>query len=560
LGKGKEFQMFGPPGTGKTTRLATVSIPKAVERFGRNGVVVTSFTRAAAKEISGRGIEVDSNCVGTMHSLCYRGLGFPGLTVKHIDQWNAEFPKLLITGAKTSNLDEGGGVDTEGGNLGDDLLGKLNIYRSKMIDESMWPPALKDFYDKWKMFKYANSYMDFTDLIEETLKAHLPPPGEAKMMFVDEAQDLTPLQLALIRQWGKEMDQYMLVGDDDQTIYSFTGANPEAFLDPNIPKSQKKVLDQSYRVPAAVLERAMWLIEQVKIREPKIYKPRMEKGSPVTGKLTSLPEIFTRPDAIFDDIELNIQKGKSCMVLTSCSYMLAVIRKGLIDRKIPFGNKYRKTRGDWNPLAAGGHKRVSPRDLLYSFLTTGIDDNFWNVPHFLMWAKSLKVGENGLKYKIGKKVLIKLQKMMEENKPGLYSCREAIGLALTDNAVERALDRDIDWFMNSVQTKKQGPLTFPIEIYNKYQDIKILKDIPLTTIGTIHSVKGGEADIVYLYPDISMAAEIERQKCADTSAEDALKRLFYVGMTRAKEELILMSPLASRRRKSNQSVLHMDLG
>ncbi len=67
-------------GTGKTTRLAKVTIPKAVDKYSTDGVAVTSFTRAAAKKIGSRGILIDDGCVGTLHSLCFRALGFPTLT------------------------------------------------------------------------------------------------------------------------------------------------------------------------------------------------------------------------------------------------------------------------------------------------------------------------------------------------------------------------------------------------------------------------------------------------------------------------------------------------
>ena len=58
---------------------------------------------------------------------------------------------------------------------------------------------------------------------------------------------------------------------------------------------------------------------------------------------------------------------------------------------------------------------------------------------------------------------------------------------------------------------------------------------PEIIVGTIHSVKGGEADVVYLLPDLSVAAV--RQ--AEEGDEDSITRTFYVGMTRAKERLVL---------------------
>ena len=66
---------------------------------------------------------------------------------------------------------------------------------------------------------------------------------------------------------------------------------------------------------------------------------------------------------------------------------------------------------------------------------------------------------------------------------------------------------------------------------------KALRDAPLLTVGSIHSVKGAQADTVILLPDISPSGMREWHKPGD--AKDGMIRTFYVGMTRAKERLIL---------------------
>ena len=60
------------------------------------------------------------------------------------------------------------------------------------------------------------------------------------------------MQLNLVRKWGDRAEYFIIAGDDDQTIYTFTGATPDAFLDPDIPDDHKIILKQSYRVPRAV--------------------------------------------------------------------------------------------------------------------------------------------------------------------------------------------------------------------------------------------------------------------------------------------------------------------
>lgn len=73
--------------------------------------------------------------------------------------------------------------------------------------------------------------------------------------------------------------------------------------------------------------------------------------------------------------------------------------------------------------------------------------------------------------------------------------------------------------------------------------VRLLSETPKVVVGTIHSVKGGEADVVYLLPDLSQAGMAQWVGADIESA--AIRRLFYVGMTRARESLVLCNP-ASR--------------
>ena len=101
------------------------------------------------------------------------------------------------------------------------------------------------------------------------------------------------MQLTLIRKWGECANYFILAGDDDQTIFSFTGASPDAILDPDIPEDHKIILKQSYRVPRAVHRLANDLIHQVTRRQEKVYLPRAEDGAYSGSRvaLTSRPSI-----------------------------------------------------------------------------------------------------------------------------------------------------------------------------------------------------------------------------------------------------------------------------
>jgi len=69
-------------------------------------------------------------------------------------------------------------------------------------------------------------------------------------------------------------------------------------------------------------------------------------------------------------------------------------------------------------------------------------------------------------------------------------------------------------------------------------------DQPKVVVGTIHSVKGGQADCVYLFPDVSQAGDAQYSRAGDP--HDSVIRLFYVGATRARETLFIAQRETSR--------------
>src|SRR5713101_5867199 len=136
--KSNEYRIFGPPGTGKT-QSATRQIHCAVDRFGENSVMVTSFSRAAAIELIDRDVPIDLDRIGTLHSRCFRALGKPPIAEVHVEEWNGDNPRFQITSVsrdrrlegEDSNVDED--LRLKGG---DRLLQQLNCYRGRMLASS----------------------------------------------------------------------------------------------------------------------------------------------------------------------------------------------------------------------------------------------------------------------------------------------------------------------------------------------------------------------------------------------------------------------------------------
>ena len=98
----KEFRVFGPPGTGKTTWLVK-QVRRAAEKYGGEKVLCCSFTKTAATEMVNRITPPDEeplipdSSVGTLHAICYRALGSPTLAETKISQWNGDLRDLGIS-------------------------------------------------------------------------------------------------------------------------------------------------------------------------------------------------------------------------------------------------------------------------------------------------------------------------------------------------------------------------------------------------------------------------------------------------------------------------------
>jgi superfamily I DNA/RNA helicase len=529
-----EYRIFGPPGTGKTTNL-TRQIRRAVERFGPDSVLVTSFSRAAAAELAGRDLPVDPDRVGTLHSHCYHALGAPQIAEANVDEWNKDNPHLQITPVKKQGKLDGEETTEDDGEPekeGDEWLQELSRYRGQMLPPGAWSPALRQFAAKWQEYKAANGLLDFCDLIERCLTDVRVAPKHPSVIFADEAQDLNRMQLTLIRRWGEHANYFIVAGDDDQTIYSFTGASPDAILGPEIPDDHKIILKQSYRVPRAVHLAANRLIHQVTRRQEKEYLSRPAEG--VCGEASGTWE--TPEYGVLKTALSHIEGGRTVMFLAACSYMLRPIVQVLRKNAIPFHNPYRRSNGFWNPLRAGRRGSTVNRvlALLVAHPTFGVGHREWTAGEFALWTEWL-TAKGILKH--GAKAQIR---DLDASRPVTMAELDAVFETGALESLLECFEGDhrvlLSWWRGRVNGAMQNRIQFPADIAT-VRGPQALLEKPRVTVGTIHSVKGGETDVVILFPDLSQAGDASYQRYGPP--RDAVIRMFYVGMTRAREALYL---------------------
>ncbi len=224
------FQVWGPPGCGKTT-----FIQNQVEKLHENGdkVLLCSLTRAAAGEMLSRNMKTGDESIGTLHKHCYHALGRPALTEDHLKEFNefcqsergdsslqlSEFEYLGFRPEDTRNIREGSFTFeeiTRDPHSGDYWRERMDCLRARMVPPELWPDPVTRFATCWQAWKEATGYMDFTDLIERGGWDCLPP-GHPDVLIVDEAQDISKLEMeCVVKQWGIHTRAVMLVGDPYQ--------------------------------------------------------------------------------------------------------------------------------------------------------------------------------------------------------------------------------------------------------------------------------------------------------------------------------------------------------
>ncbi|MBD3177830.1 MAG: AAA family ATPase [Armatimonadia bacterium] len=524
-----EYRFIGPPGTGKTTAI-TKQLAVEAEAWGGENVVALSHTRAAAHEIAGRDQCLPDENIGTLHAMAYRAIGRPEIAEepKHLREFSQEHPEWPMGAGDDDDL------WARSSYSGSAALQEYGRLRNLAAPRESWPTHVVNFARDWEHWKAANDLVDYTDMIEMALLRFPTMPGSPHTIICDEMQDLSRLQYELLRSWGESAERVITAGDQDQCIYTFTGADPGIFTE-NVP-IEERVLEQSHRIPAAVHAAAVPWVQQITERKQVQYRLRA-----FPGYVDPSPACWQASGAIIDSIQQHLQNGHTTMVMASCSFMLRPVLKALRKAAIPYGNPWQpEDAHGWNPLGCR-HARPKLLEGLLAFASPAVDPasgvpmpGLWTVADLRSWASLLKgVFERGAKKRI--------EELPDDTSPlQVYELLKEI----TTEAALRILRRDepaFDWFRGRLKAQYSGQqlCDYVFSLLSAH-GLSVLTAPPRVFVGTIHSFKGAEADHVVVFPDLSRAG----MSAYLGAGRDTVIRQFYVAMTRARLGLTLCAPSA----------------
>lgn len=500
--------ILGPPGTGKTTTLLNKVEQLLAEGVEPEEIAYVSFTRKAANEARDRACErfdLDPDRFEnfrTLHSLAFKELGLQRHDVMGSRSWK-EFGKA--SGYDFRNVSVHDGAMTAAGTHGPFLF-HLALARLKCVPLEQWwdvftnpkyrsyylhraePMSRRNFFrmrDRLEQYKTMHNVLDFTDMLEHGL--HLPALP-IRYAIIDEAQDLSVLQWRFCKQVFGNVEQCWIAGDDDQAIYQWAGADLYTFRHM---EAQREVLSHSWRLPGPIHAFAQRLVNYISDRYAKDFSPREGEGEFRTiegGDLSLLPlqeeewMLLTRTKTQQNDITEYLrskgyiyeQQGKSSIV----------------------GQHERAIRA-WTRLVKGGRINALLLRDMFAVIKSGDD--------------------------LDRGAKTRASEVNDESTYDMQQLRDEFGLRAQG-----------EWF-DALKLIPQGDINYYRSVFRKGQK---LTDSRRIRVNTIHSVKGGECDNVYMSTNLGAKAYRVATGYPRLGRDPEL-RVQYVAATRAKKRLFL---------------------
>jgi ATP-dependent DNA helicase UvrD/PcrA len=453
------------PGTGKTLTIVHRIAWLISHGVNPDSILAVTFTNRAAREMRERAETLLGNAVsrifiGTLHLLgltILKELSSTDFTVYN----RGEQVELLKTLSKKT------------GTSAHDLLENISRIKNFVdpLDEDSKGP-----FEAYETMLKNNHAVDFDDLIRTPLTILEQISSAAFLskfshIMVDEYQDINPTQYRLIRLLSQKSHSICAIGDSDQAIYGFRGANASCFLsfDKDFNNSKAVALTENYRSSAVILSASNSVISNNQKRIKKNVIPMLGHGSNIA--VFSLPDERTEGEVIVQEIEARIG-GTS-------HYQMS--RSGR-DRDRPSDSFC------FSDFAVVYRTNAQAKAIEEAFSASGI-------PYQVIGRKS------SLQSKALDKTIAYLHSLINPDAAGLGQ-----------------------------STTCETKLLTPADFFDPRANA--------VTLTTMHTAKGLEFKVVFIAGvEDGLLPFTMTKKNIDIEEE---RRLFYVGMTRAKEELFLL--------------------
>ena len=496
----KTTTIFGPPGTGKTHTLLSIVEKHLEEGYRPEEIGYFAYTKKAANEAIDRATskfdyeEKDFEWFRTLHSMAFKQLNLSTQSVMKDRHYKALGKLLQIKEFLNTNSQI---EDTGQSMQKNPFMRIIELARNNMVNiDVQWRksedhveggfPELERIYETYIDYKVEHELYDFNDMLLELVNEGSVP--SLPVIIIDEAQDLSMLQWYAVILLAKSTKHIYIAGDDDQAIFKWAGAIPEMLM--RTP-GNKKVLNQSFRIPQRVYDVAESVANKIKVRVKKEWEPTEEAG-----------EVLH-----YSSIEyVPFDKDGEYYVLARTKYVLQKVeeyfkREGIIynrfNKNKSISEKVCYAINCWNKLVRGEEISLGGAKNMYKYISSGPEHI---QKGFKTWDKALEddivVTYNNLFENHGLRV------------PEELLWYEALNL----------INEDVVMYIRKCERRGQD--------INAIPKIKIL---------TIHGSKGGEADNVVLLSELSRKSYTSLLKNGDDE-----RRVFYTGITRTKKNLFLV--------------------
>jgi len=489
------YKVVGPPGTGKTQTLLdkVMEYKEAGTPLDRIGYF--AFTRKAAYEARDRFLEAFPNLskkdikhFRTLHSFAFRYLGLQeenvmqeehykvigeecGLRIKYAiyekDDFNGIFTSnseylSLINLARVRNISVLDQLDRN------EHLGKIERDKIEIVSKHI--DAYKSNY----------GLIDYNDMIKKFMSEIQLPNAkvpEFKVIFIDEAQDLSLLQWKMITSLQPHTKDIYIAGDDDQAIFGWAGADVDSFIKFD---AVEIPLKQSKRVPRMIHTRALLRLDNIK--SGRLEKP-WNTPTPKDGTI----KIFFSIDPI------NMQKG-DWYILARTNDLLKPIIRSLKKRGLYFETKQGR----------------SISESLYR-----------DILHWEKWKKGEELNTIEVQ-----RLLERFNKKFEETDDKLFK--------LDELKTKYKLNPRLHWY-DAFTAVSPRMKTYIRAMRNNGEDLRLK---PRIKVLTLHGSKGGEATNVIILQN--QTRNTIKGATKTIMKQDEEQRVWYVGLTRCSKNLFLI--------------------